>query len=207
MPGRALVSARHYGDNETSIRTSGHRGFTLQQPQTLEHFLVNVEKRAFRIAEIATGNREDALDILQDAMYKLVQKYAARDPQEWGPLFQTILQSRINDWYRRNTVKNRFRVWFNFAAEDGPADPLQGLQDQTAVNPERQVQCDTGIEALEQALGSLSRRQQQAFLLRAWEGMDVAQTATIMKCSAGSVKTHYSRAIHLLREQLGEHWS
>ena len=166
-----------------------------------------MEKRAFRIAEIATSNREDALDILQDAMYKLVQKYAARDPQEWGPLFQTILQSKINDWYRRNAVRNRFRVWFNFAGEDESADPIQSLEDERAVNPERQTQSDRGIEELENAIRKLSLRQQQAFILRMWEGMDVAQTAGIMKCSQGSVKTHYSRAIHSLREQLGEHWT
>ena len=166
-----------------------------------------MEKRAFRIAEIATSNREDALDILQDAMYKLVQKYAARDPQEWGPLFQTILQSKINDWYRRNAVRNRFRVWFNFSSEDANADPIQGLEDEKAVNPERLVQSDKSIDELEKALRMLSRRQQQAFILRMWEGMDVAQTAGIMKCSEGSVKTHYSRAVHALREQLSEHWS
>lgn len=111
-----------------------------------------MEKRAFRIAEIATSNREDALDILQDAMYKLVQKYAARDPQEWGPLFQTILQSKINDWYRRNAVRNRFRVWFKFGSEDEDADPIQGLEDEKAVNPERQTQSDKSIDELERAL-------------------------------------------------------
>jgi RNA polymerase sigma-70 factor, ECF subfamily len=165
-----------------------------------------VEKRAFRIAEIATSNREDALDILQDAMYKLVQKYAARNPEEWGPLFQTILQSKINDWYRRNAVRNRFRVWFRFGKDEEEADPIQGLEDEAAVTPERQVQSDRSIEELEQALRKLSHRQQQAFILRIWEGMNVAQTANIMKCSEGSVKTHYSRAVHSLREQLGEHW-
>ncbi len=166
-----------------------------------------MEKRAFRIAEIATGNREDALDILQDAMYKLVQKYAARDPEEWGPLFQTILQSKINDWYRRNAVRNRFRVWFRFGADDDGTDPIQGLEDETAVTPDRQIQSDRDIDELQKAIHKLSRRQQQAFILRLWEGMDVAQTAGVMKCSEGSVKTHYSRAIHSLQQQLGERWS
>jgi RNA polymerase sigma-70 factor (ECF subfamily) len=166
-----------------------------------------VEKRAFRIAEIATSNREDALDILQDAMYKLVQKYSARDPEEWGPLFQTILQSKINDWYRRNAVRNRFRVWFRFTADDEQADPVQSMEDEAAVTPERQLQADRSIDELEEAIRKLSRRQQQAFILRIWEGMSTTQTADIMKCSEGSVKTHYSRAIQALREQLGEHWS
>ena len=166
-----------------------------------------MERRAFRIAEIATGNREDALDILQDAMYKLVQKYAARDPQEWGPLFQTILQSKINDWYRRNAVRNRFRVWFNFGDDDGEADPVQGLEDVNARQPEEKIHAEKSIDELEAALKKLPKRQFQAFVLRMWEGLDVAQTAQAMKCSEGSVKTHYSRAVHALREELGEHWS
>ena len=166
-----------------------------------------MERRAFRIAEIATGNREDALDILQDAMYKLVQKYAARDPQEWGPLFQTILQSKINDWYRRNAVRNRFRVWFKFGDEEGEADPVQGLEDVNARRPEEKIHAEKGIDELEAALKKLPKRQFQAFVLRMWEGLDVAQTARAMKCSEGSVKTHYSRAIHALRDELGEHWS
>ncbi len=166
-----------------------------------------MERRAFRIAEIATGNREDALDILQDAMYKLVQKYAARDPQEWGPLFQTILQSKINDWYRRNAVRNRFRVWFNFGDDDGDADPVQGLEDVNARQPEEKIHAEKSIDELEAALKKLPKRQFQAFVLRMWEGLDVAQTAQAMKCSEGSVKTHYSRAVHALREELGEHWS
>jgi RNA polymerase sigma-70 factor, ECF subfamily len=166
-----------------------------------------VEKRAFRIAEIATSNREDALDILQDGMYKLVQKYAKRNPEEWGPLFQTILQSKINDWYRRNAVRNRFRVWFKFSKDDESVDPIQTMQDQAAHTPEHLVQTDKSIDKLEKALRQLSHRQQQAFILRIWEGLDTAQTAQIMKCSEGSVKTHYSRALHSLREQLGEHWS
>ena len=164
-----------------------------------------MERRAFRIAEVATGNREDALDILQDAMYKLVQKYAARDPQEWGPLFQTILQSKINDWYRRNAVRNRFRVWFNFGDDD--ADPVQGLEDVNARQPEEKIHAEKSIDELEAALKKLPKRQFQAFVLRMWEGLDVAQTAQAMNCSEGSVKTHYSRAVHALREELGEHWS
>ena len=166
-----------------------------------------MEKRAFRIAEIATSNREDALDILQDTMYKLVQKYAERNPEEWGPLFQTILQSKINDWYRRNAVRNRFRVWFKFSEDDESIDAIQTMEDQVAQTPEHLVQTGRSIDELEKALRQLSHRQQQAFILRMWEGIDTAQTAQIMKCSEGSVKTHYSRALHSLREQLGEHWS
>ena len=103
-------------------------------------------------------------------------------------------------------MRNRFRVWFKFDTDDEHVESIQGMEDVKSENPERQIQADKSIDELENALRSLSLRQQQAFILRIWEGMDVAQTARIMKCSQGSVKTHYSRAIHTLRDQLGEHW-
>ena len=158
------------------------------------------------MAEIATGNKEDALDILQDAMYKLVQKYASRDPKEWGPLFQTILQSRINDWHRRSKVRNRFRVWLGRKDDDAIEDPIQTAPDQRQATQEQQLDTERNVERLIDGIRKLSARQQQAFMLRVWEGLDVADTAKIMKCSQGSVKTHYSRAVHSLREELGDDW-
>lgn len=155
------------------------------------------------MAVIATGNREDALDILQEAMVRLVQKYADRNPGEWPPLFQTILQSRIRDWYRRNAVRNRFRVWLG-NHDAGEPDPLLSVADENEPGPEKQVLGGQQMDRIEQALHSLPLRQQQAFLLRSWEGLDVRQTAKAMKCSEGSVKTHYSRAITALRNSLGE---
>ena len=157
------------------------------------------------MAEIATGNQDDALDILQDAMFKLAEKYADRDAKEWGPLFTTILQSRINDWYRRNQVRNKFRSWFS-KMDYEQEDPIQQAEDEKARTPEQLLQADRRIDKLDQALHELSLRQKQAFLLRIWEGYSVEETARVMKCSAGSVKTHYSRAIHTLREKLDEHW-
>ncbi len=156
------------------------------------------------MAQIATGNTDDALDILQDAMFKLVEKYADRDTKDWGPLFTTILQSRIKDWYRRNQVRNRFRSWFTNKEEY--EDPVQQAEDESARTPEQLLQADRRIDELDEALHNLPLRQQQAFLLRTWEGYSVEETATAMKCSAGSVKTHYSRAVHNLREKLDEHW-
>ena len=157
------------------------------------------------MAQIATGNKDDALDILQDAMFKLVEKYADRDAKDWGPLFTTILQSRIKDWYRRNQVRNRFRSWFSSKDEEYE-DPIQQTEDESARTPEQLLQADRRIDELDEALHNLPLRQQQAFLLRTWEGYSVEETATAMKCSAGSVKTHYSRAIHNLRDRLDEHW-
>lgn len=173
----------------------------------MDSFLAGIERRAFRMAQIATGNAEDALDIVQDAMFKLVEKYGDRKEEEWGPLFHRILQSRINDNYRRNSVRNRFRSWLKFDDAEDDRDPLENIGDESARCPEQMLQNDQSIDKLEAVLSTLSLRQKQAFLLRMWEGLDVKQTAQAMACSEGSVKTHYSRAIHALREQLGEHWS
>ncbi len=152
------------------------------------------------MARIATGNEDDALEIVQEAMLTLAQRYAARSEEEWAPLFHRILQSRIRDWYRRSKVRNRFRVWFKRDEEDD--DPLENHPAPIPDEPLQQLETEQFGEALEKALGELPNRQQQAFLLRAWEGMSVDETAAAMGVSAGSVKTHYSRAVHTLREKL-----
>ncbi|GJM12323.1 MAG: RNA polymerase sigma factor [Pseudohongiella sp.] len=180
-------------------------GLILNSSEQLDQFLKGVQSRAFRIAQIATGNPEDALDLVQDAMFKLVEKYSDRSEQEWTPLFYRILNSRINDWYRRNTVRNRHRSWLANSDEEGE-DPIQTAPDPHGRSPVEETVTGESMDRLQLALEGLPARQQQAFLLRAWEGLDVRQTATAMDCAEGSVKTHYSRAIHSLRAQLGEHW-
>jgi RNA polymerase sigma-70 factor, ECF subfamily len=140
-------------------------------------------------------------------MFKLVDKYASRQPEEWGPLFQTILQRMIIDWYRRHVVRERFRGWFGFNHNGNETEnPMQNIKDETGMTPEQEAHSDRGVAMLDSAIRDLSLRQQQAFLLRTLEGYDVKQTAQIMKCSDGSVKTHYSRAVHVLREKLGDEW-
>jgi len=156
------------------------------------------------MAQFATGNRDEALDIVQDAMLALARHYSRRDAEEWGPLFHRILQSRIRDWYRRRRTQNRWLAWLG-ANDDNDEDPLAALPDPAARRPEEQLGHTRAGTALEAALGALPLRQQQAFLLRAWEGLDVAATAAAMGCSQGSVKTHYSRAVHTLRDQLEDH--
>lgn len=172
----------------------------------LDQFLAGVQGRAYRMAHIATGNQEDALDLVQDAMFKLVEKYSDKTEADWGPLFYRILQSRINDYHRRNQVRNRHRVFLNSVDEDNKEDPIQAVKDESSHTPEAEFKTETGMRQLQKVLENLPVRQQQAFLLRAWEGMDVKQTAQAMSCAEGSVKTHYSRAIHTLRDKLGDHW-
>ncbi len=160
-----------------------------------------MERRAFHFARVATSNEDDALEIVQEAMFKLVQHYADRESAQWPALFHRILQSRIRDWYRRSAVRNRLRVWFGGADEDGD-DPLENQPAPHTDGPQQSLQNERFGDELERALHALPNRQQQAFLLRAWEGLSVEATAQAMGCSGGSVKTHYSRAIKVLRERL-----
>ncbi|HKK04833.1 MAG TPA: RNA polymerase sigma factor [Gammaproteobacteria bacterium] len=172
--------------------------------QTLDGFLAGVERRAFRMARIATGSRDEALDIVQDAMLALAKRYGDREPAEWGPLFHRILQSRIRDWYRRQQVRRRVFGWLG-GSDDEQGDPLDAVADERTAGPAGEHAQTRFSEALERALRALPMRQQQAFLLRAWEGLDVAETARAMGITEGSVKTHYSRAVHALRDKLEGH--
>jgi RNA polymerase sigma-70 factor (ECF subfamily) len=176
----------------------------------LDQFLATVEKRAYRLAYIATSQHEDALDIVQDAMLRLARRYGDRDAGQWGPLFQRILQSVIRDWYRRTAVRNRWRHFFGRHGGDNEEavmeDPLAARYATSEAEPGRQLVNRQAMEALDAALHRLPLRQQQAFLLRQWEGLDVRNTAHAMGCSEGSVKTHFSRALKALREQLHDHW-
>jgi RNA polymerase sigma-70 factor (ECF subfamily) len=175
--------------------------------RALNDFLASVELKAFKIAVVALRHEDDALDAVQDAMLHLARAYAARPSEEWKPLFYRILENRIHDVQRRRMTRNKVIAWLPFRRgndedEDMP-DPIEQAAS-TAPLPGQQVELDEAIRALESALQNLPRRQQQAFLLRTLEGMDVAQTAAVMGCSEGSVKTHYFRALNTLREKLGD---
>jgi len=170
----------------------------------LDAFLAQVERRAYRMALIATRHRDDALDIVQDAMFKLVRSYAHKPEVEWTPLFYRVLQTSILDWSRRRKVRNLWQRVLGGHDEDGE-DPFALVPDSVHATPDHRVAQNATMDALERALARLPLRQHQAFLLRVWEGLDTAQTAQAMGCSEGSVKTHYSRAVHALRELLEEH--
>jgi RNA polymerase sigma-70 factor (ECF subfamily) len=180
------------------------RSLTLESKQALDRFLAGVERRALLMARMATRNVDEAMDIVQDSMLQLVRHYGGRDEGEWAPLFHRILQRRIVDWHRRARTRNRWRHWFS-RDEENDSDPLDNQPDPAAVDPVQAMRTDRAAAALNGAIAALPLRQQQAFLLRAWEGMDTEQTARTMGCSPGSVKTHYSRAVHALRERLKDH--
>jgi RNA polymerase sigma-70 factor, ECF subfamily len=174
--------------------------------RTLETFLAEVERKAFRIAQIALRHESDALDVVQDAMMQLAHRYASRPAEEWRPLFSRILENRIRDVQRRRIVRQRVMSvlpWRGEDAEEEMPDPIDQAP-AAGPTPAAQIESDQMIEALEQALTQLPGRQRQAFLLRNIEGLDVAETAAAMKCSQGSVKTHYFRALQALRSKLGD---
>jgi len=180
---------------------------TLQRERQLNQFLAEVERRALRIAEIAVRDRDEALDLVQNAMIKLVSNYASRPQAEWTPLFYRILQNGVRDWHRRQKVKNRVMVWFGRGDSDSDEyDVVASAPDLAGRSPEQELQTGQAMQKLEVAVHALPGRQREAFMLRTFEGLDVAGTAVAMGCSDGSVKTHYSRAIHTLRDKLGEHW-
>ena len=186
--------------------TPGTGTRALQKEQQLNRFLADVERRALRIAEIAVRDRDEALDLVQDAMIKLVRKYSDRSKEEWTPLFYRILQNGVRDWHRRQVVRNRVMVWFRKKpAEDNDYDVIAAAPDPAGRAPDEELANSEAMQSLETAVRDLPARQREAFMLRTFEGLNVAETAVAMGCSQGSVKTHYSRAVHALRDRLEEH--
>jgi RNA polymerase sigma-70 factor (ECF subfamily) len=192
-------------------RGAATREGDLDQARALDRFLRDVEKRAFRIAEIAVRDREDALDIVQDAMLQLARVYGRRPSEEWRPLFYRILQNRIHDCQRRRRTRSRVIAWWTGGTRDADGEEAAPDPVESAIGddpgPRVRLENAEAMAALEAALRELPERQQQAFLLRHLEGLDVAATAASMGCSEGSVKTHLFRAVHALRTRLGEHWN
>ena len=173
-------------------------------PVSMNAFLAQVERRAFRMAEINLGHREDALDAVQDAMLRLVKHYSDKPAQEWTPLFWGILRRRIVDLQRRRKVRSIMVGWLGGKDEDGDELPLWEPAD-TGPGPLERLHDAQSYADMAAAVKLLPQRQREAFMLRMLEGLDVAETAQAMGCSEGSVKTHLSRALQRLRDQL-EDW-
>jgi RNA polymerase sigma-70 factor, ECF subfamily len=171
--------------------------------QELSDFLRDVERRAFKQTVYAVRDDHAALDIVQDAMLKLAEKYADKPASEYPMLFQRILQNTMRDYWRRQKVRNLWTTLLSSfgAGQDGEEDhdPLDSIDvEDEGTNPAIQLERSQTMKIIEKALEKLPARQREAFVLRYWEDMDVAETAEMMGCSQGSVKTHCSRAVHTL---------
>ena len=149
------------------------------------------------MAMALTHNHHDALELVQDSMLKLVQKYRHREADEWGPLFYRILQNSIRDWFR----KQKFRQVLS-GLMPWQANPTE--TENFAASAEDQVQLDDELKRVIMALDQLPLRQQQTFLMRAWQEFSTRETAFALSISENSVKTHYARATQQLRRILGE---
>jgi RNA polymerase sigma-70 factor (ECF subfamily) len=176
----------------------------------LSDFLENVERRAFKQAAYAVRKDESALDIVQDAMIKLAEKYGDKPAAELPMLFQRILQNTILDYFRREKVRNTWISLFSGLGrrgdDDGEFDILSSYEAEAgsaaSESSADQVERQQTLRLIEAEVQKLPARQREAFLMRYWQDMDVAETAEAMGCSEGSVKTHCSRATHTLAEAL-----
>ena len=178
--------------------------------QELSDFLSGVEQRAFKQAVYAVRDDDAALDIVQDAMIKLAEKYGDRPVTELPLLFTRILQNRIHDWFRRQKVRNAWVTLFSNmgkkADENEDFDPLESLSapDDSEIHQDgaRKLEQSQVLQALESEIAKLPVRQREAFLMRYWDELSITETAQAMSCSEGSVKTHCSRATQTLAKAL-----
>ena len=177
--------------------------------EELSAFLASVERRAFKQAQFAVRDVDSALDIVQDAMLKLAENYGQRPAAELPLLFTRILQNAIHDFFRRQKVRSTWVTLFSALGgkdDDDDSDPLETLEalagSEDSESAADKVERAQTIGIIEEEISRLPARQREAFLMRYWEEMDVAETAAVMGCSEGSVKTHCSRATHALAKAL-----
>lgn len=190
-------------------RAPSHRRKKLATQKELSDFLASVERRAFKQSVFSVQDDEAALDIVQDAMMRLAEKYSTRPPAELPLLFQRILQNAIRDHFRRQKVRNTWTTLLSnlgMGGDDDDSDPLETLDIEDHSNipasPADRLEQSQVMAAIEEAVKGLPQRQREAFMLRYWEELDVSETAKVMGCSEGSVKTHCSRATHALAKVL-----
>ena len=174
-------------------------GFTFEMASALDQFLASVQAKAYTQVLYATKNREDALDIIQDSMMKLAERYASKPEMDWPKLFQRILQNRLRDWSRRKKVR-RVIVWWEQHQDylEEPAELFASTRD----TPEELLATENMFERIQWQLSRLPIKQQQAFLLRVLWGYSVEEAADAMGCGTNTVKTHYQRAMQALRQNL-----
>ncbi len=210
MPQRVPDSPQEAPAKRNTFTSTGPSGTSvLATEQELSDFLKSVEKRAFKRSVYHVRNEESALDIVQDSMMKLAEHYGDKPSAELPMLFQRILANCTLDWFRRQKTRNALfsnMSDFESPGEDGEFDLLETLNVQSSSEQTESAQSATEraqvFREIEVEIQELPGRQREAFLMRYWEELDVAETAAAMGCSEGSVKTHCSRAVQALSKAL-----
>lgn len=200
------MSASFANADSLNLMTQKHAPNGVATECTLDHFLRSVERRALRHAELACRNREDALDVVQDAMLAFVRRYRGHPGEQWPLLFWSVVNSKLTDLQRRRSVRARWLGWLGVGDEGESEDAIQQIVDLGEPGPLVRLADAEATATLLRALRDLPLRQRQAFLFRVWEGLDVSETARAMAISDGSVKTHLFRAMTNLRARLEKHF-
>ncbi len=167
----------------------------------LEQFFIAVQRKAYTMAYMSVSHQHEALDIVQDAMEKMLRSYAKKPSHEWRALFFRVLHNQIVDWYRKNAIKNKLFFWQR-AQED--VDMLEQVAATSEYAPEDQVTAEQSQQQILTVLKQLPIRQKQCFMLRQWQGLSTKETAEIMGCSEGCVKTHLHRAVKALEQAISQ---
>ena len=199
-----------YNNKTTQKTNDSHAVIRMATPQELNQFLASIEKKAFKQAVYAVRDDAAALDIVQDAMISLTQKYGDRPVEELPLIFARILQNRTHDWFRRQKVRSAYETPFSTlgSGQDGDEDfdPLEliEIKDESQISPDGAAALASAqiLAILEEEIAKLPNRQREAFLMRYWDELSTSETAIAMGCSEGSVKTHCSRASHTLAAAL-----
>ena len=212
---RGSRNLRAHNLSHSALADTHSRKTHLATEQQLSDFLESVEKRAFRRAAWQVRDDDEALDIVQCSMLKLIEHYADRPASELPLLFQRILANQMMDWFRRRKTREAHLVnagdfmsgSSNDDEEGGGPDALEVLlaiagAEAAAESAEQTHSRKQVLRMIETAVQALPARQRQAFLLRYWEELDVVETAAVMGCSTGSVKTHCARATQALARML-----
>ena len=184
-------------------QTEDARTLASTAEQRLKFFMRDVTGRALVMMESATqGHNGIAMDLVQEAFISLHKSYAEKSTDEWYPLFYTILNNKLQDWRRKEARRAFPFSLFKKSDPESEDSEIMDIVDESTPNPLQALAQELTVEEIQEAISKLPVRQQQAFMLRAWEGFDTQTTAEIMNCSEGSVKTHYHRAIQGLRNSL-----
>ena len=188
------------------LHTKNNTMSTRPAPLTIQQWLKEIGRRALVMTELATNFHHQSQDIVQDSLLSFINHYSDKPSEQWTPLFYGILRNQITDWKRKQARRSKWLTWFSSHTidDEDEINPFEQIANSYEDNPAQLLANASDIKLVQQVLSTLPERQQQAFLLRAWEGLDIQTTSQIMGCSESSVKTHYSRALSILRSALNQ---